>query len=381
MGKAGFLLYGASGKLGNVVLSNGSNGTIIREKKTPKNPRSTRQMRQRALFATAVRFFKHANQRFFKFAFEDKKKGESDYNAFMRHNLSKSTIYAYPTMQNESWPAIGNNWNLTQGSLGQLIPEVSGTRLRLACPSITGEEQSFGQVAAAIIADHGVQAGDFLTIVGVRSVAQEIDEDVQINPSWNIKQYVLNPNDLMALGDVINVAADGGYVTFDVDLNPDDACAGAVVISRDIAGGGVKVTTSNLVNNAVAQSIYDASLDEAYRQQALNSWGATGEAILQGSLVENAVPTTAKVHTINDLPLPYEETMEADTNTITFNNVTFLPSYYRPSGVEEFKATNGIVDLAWEGTSLIATRKEGLSGIETITFQGQKIIELDVLEA
>lgn len=248
------------------------------------NPKSTNQMRQRALFATAVKFYKHANQRFFRFAFEDKKQTESEYNAFMRHNVQNSTIYEYSQSQREAFPAIGNGWVLTAGSLSNPQVSLSTNRVVLAVDGVAGTETTWGAVCALIIKMYGLQAGDFITVVGVRSVAQSIDEEVTTNPYWDITQYVLDPSSTAEIPELISVAEDS--VTFDADILADDACGGAIVFSRDIAGSGVKVSTSILVNNSVAQSIYDASVNEAYRQQALNSWGATGLAILQGSLVQ-----------------------------------------------------------------------------------------------
>lgn len=248
------------------------------------NPKSTNQMRQRALFATAVKFYKHANQRFFRFAYEDKKQTESEYNAFMRHNIQNSTIYEYSQSQREAFPAIGNGWIITAGSLSNPQVSITTNRVVLAVTDVAGTETTWGAVSALIIKMYGLQAGDFLTVVGVRSVAQSIDEEVTTNPYWVIRQYVLDPSSTAEIPEFISVGED--IVTFDVDILADDACGGAIVFSRDIAGSGVKVSTSTLVNNAVAQSIYDASINDAYRQQALNSWGATGLAILQGSLVQ-----------------------------------------------------------------------------------------------
>lgn len=257
------------------------------------NPKSTGQMTQRALFATAVKFYKHANQQFFRFAFEDKKQTESEYNAFMRHNLVHSTIYNYASSQNEAFPAIGDGWVLTSGSLSTPVVSLASNRVRLGVGSVEGTETTWGEVSARIISAYGLQAGDIITVVGVRSTVQSIEEEPAVNPYWDLQQYILNPSTSAELPDLVSVA--DGYVTFDADVMADDACGGAVVFSRNIAGAGVKVSTSRLINNGTAQSILDASRQEVYRQTALNSWGATGIAILQGSI---ATPIASVVKSI-----------------------------------------------------------------------------------
>lgn len=258
------------------------------------NPKSTGQMTQRALFATAVKFYKHANQQFFRFAFEDKKQTESEYNAFMRHNLVHSTIFNYASSQNEAFPAIGDGWVLTAGSLSTPVVSLASNRVRLGVGSVEGNETTWGEVSARIISAYGLQAGDIITVVGVRSTVQSIEEEPAVNPYWDLQQYVLNPSTSAELPDLVSVA--DGYVTFDADVMADDACGGAVVFSRNIAGAGVKVSTSRLINNATAQNILDASRQEVYRQTALNSWGATGIAILQGSI---ATPIASVVKSIS----------------------------------------------------------------------------------
>lgn len=52
MAKAGFILNGARGKVGNLVARKGEKGTILTEHVTPRNPQSNGQMRTRIAFST-----------------------------------------------------------------------------------------------------------------------------------------------------------------------------------------------------------------------------------------------------------------------------------------------------------------------------------------
>lgn len=288
MAKTGFYLRGANGKLAGATIYHTKAGTVMREIVTPTNAKTTGQMRQRALFQTVVKFYKHANQRLFKFAFEDRRQSESDYNAFVRHNTQRSAIYMRESAVNEAFPAIGNNWQLSQGSLGTPNVAPVGDRIYLYSPSITGEETTLGQLFAKIIVDYNLNAGDIITFVAIRSVAQSVTDEPSRKPDWDIYQFRLNPNDSTQLGDVFSATA--GALTMESSMTADDACACGVIFSRNVTGGGLKCSTSYLANNDVAAAIFAATQEEAYQQSAISSWGAKGEAILQGSLSEPIKP-------------------------------------------------------------------------------------------
>jgi len=57
MAKAGFWLRGANGKLAGATIYKGADGTVMREVVKPKNPRSSKQLYQRAIIATVMRYY------------------------------------------------------------------------------------------------------------------------------------------------------------------------------------------------------------------------------------------------------------------------------------------------------------------------------------
>lgn len=248
------------------------------------NPKTSAQMRQRVLFASVVKFYKHANQRFFKFAFEDRKQAESDYNAFVRHNVKRGVIQNFEVYKDEFQPALGQNWQLTQGSLSS--PQW-GTRRSTVELSVTGvtEESTWPQVVAAIIAQYGLQIGDFITFVAVQSFVQLVGPAPQFAPKWIIKQVVLDPEAVPAEFGT-NLIVDADSLAFEMGIDNDYACGCSLIFSRNIAGSSVKVSTSYLENNDVAQEMVNNLLDEDVINGNLTTWGATGKAILQGALVQ-----------------------------------------------------------------------------------------------
>lgn len=288
MAKTGFYLRGAKGKLAGATIYKAKAGTVMREIVKPTNTKTTAQMRQRALFATCVKFYKHALQRLFKFAFEDKKKAESDYNAFVRHNVKRSTIYAKPQSDNAMFPALAP-FELTYGSLNPLNAHFNVDGDTVIADSLQGEATTQGDVFKLLIDNLDYQAGDFLTIVGIESSISSIDDEPEVAPRWVIKQYRLDPSDSTPLTSS-NFKFEEGDILYDgVTDVPGKACGVCAIVSRNIAGNGVKVSSSVIDLNELANDIYVTSTNEDYIAQALNSWGATGEAILQGSLVEQGV--------------------------------------------------------------------------------------------
>ena len=120
MSQGNMLLGYARGSVGDVTFyrSGGSQRARARNRK-PNNPRSSSQMTQRAKFASAVKFYKRAVSNFFRFAYQDKKGNESDYNAFMRHNINGAPLISKTAFDKQGYPALGN-WVLSYGELQPL---------------------------------------------------------------------------------------------------------------------------------------------------------------------------------------------------------------------------------------------------------------------
>lgn len=247
------------------------------------NPKTNAQMRQRVLFAEAVKFYKHAVQNFFKFAFEDKQQQESDYNAFMRHNVQNSIILPYDNLKNERFPALGNGWLLTYGSLSSpvVVSHENDANFSIDLPT-SSEGDSLGLIFSKMIEYYGLQKGDFITIIGIQSYVDSLSGQPSVSPEWSIFQYVIDPDTEVTTG---VLTALEGEIIVNMGLDADFAAGVAVIFSRDIPGSGVKVSTSRLMNNGAAYELVNAAMAENAIAQALNTWGATGKAILQGALV------------------------------------------------------------------------------------------------
>lgn len=307
MAKGNMLLGMSRGSVGDVTFyrSGGSQRARARNRK-PANPMTVRQQTQRAKFANAVKFHKQVTSNFFRFAYEDKKTNESDYNAFMRHNVGNSGFIGAKASKIASWPALGL-WEVTAGSL----PEITVTAdaegsLFSADLGVTGNITTVGALSTALIALGDTwREGDILTVLMYRATAAgslpTVDTETAHVASSSYIQIVLNSTDSTTLASIIGnlggaeykmeVNAEEGFIVSGNDSGwsdvwPNDLVQCAVIHSRNTAGG-LLVSTQSMVANK-DKVITDAlAEDGTYYNAVLADWDAAAEAVLQGAAAAN----------------------------------------------------------------------------------------------
>lgn len=294
----------ARGKIGNMVISS-VKGQQVERKYQPQvaNPKTLAQMRQRAVFASAVKFFKHSQQNLFQFAYEDKLQKESDYNAFMRHNVSCFAPVNKSACNNPTLPALGFNLRL-QLSFGSLpspnnLQWFDDTKLFcFDCGSIdsaTPNKYSWGEVSKAIAGQYGLANGDIVTFVvigtelspnefGLKYFGGTIASAASTPAKWTITQRQL---DTESVEDVTSFVHNDKYFGVKVDGDVRDTLYfGGIIFSRNTQGRSLMVSTSTLScsqpDNYLEKIPASGSDMEKY---TLFSWGANDEAILKGALL------------------------------------------------------------------------------------------------
>lgn len=307
MAKGNMLLGMSRGSVGDVTFyrSGGSQRARARNRK-PANPMTVRQQTQRAKFANAVKFHKQVTSNFFRFAYEDKKTNESDYNAFMRHNVGNSGFIGAKASKIASWPALGL-WEVTNGSLPEIgvTASAEGSNF-LTDLGVTGNITTVGALSSALIALGDTwREGDILTVLMYRATAAAtlptVDTETEHTASSSYLQIVLNSSDTTTLASLVGNLGGVEYVMsvddtdgFFVSGNDsswatawnDDLLQCAVIHSRNTAGG-LLVSTESMVANK-PQVITDA-LNESgtYYNAVLADWDAAAEAVLQGGGAAN----------------------------------------------------------------------------------------------
>lgn len=307
MAKGNMLLGMSRGSVGDVTFyrSGGSQRARARNRK-PANPMTVRQQTQRAKFANAVKFHKQVTSNFFRFAYEDKKVNESDYNAFMRHNVGISGFIGAMASKISSWPALGL-WEVTSGSLPQIdVTADAANNLFGAALGINGDLTTVGALSTALIALGDTwREGDILTVLLYRATAAAslptVDAETAHSASSSFLQIVLNSSDTTTLDSLVGNLGGISYFMsvdevegFQVSSNDaawktamsNDVLQCAVIHSRNTAGG-LLVSTQSMVSTK-PQVIMDALTEGGtYYNAVLADWDAAAEAVLQGGGAAN----------------------------------------------------------------------------------------------
>lgn len=303
MAKGSLFVGSGSGKVGNLVLANTKSGQVTRAyQPNVTNPKSKAQMLQRAKFANAVKFFKQATQNFFKFAYEDKAQNESDYNAYMRHNIKNSLPMSREQYLDYRVPAVGDVFQLSAGRLTSSIvgsfASGSADTLSLNFPNTAAAPATIGELSKAVIAE-GAQTGDIVTIVFISSkltAAQVQDPDSipegSVAPSWYIGQFIVNEEDSTAIADIAHTgtaatiaaaASTSGGFNLTVKVGGTVLGWGALVITRN-TDSALYATNSYLVANEAAVTLAENLQTDGAVENSLISWKSNGTAILKGSI-------------------------------------------------------------------------------------------------
>lgn len=287
MAKGNMLLGYSRGSVGDLVFKRvkGQQVTAPRNR-NPKNPKTKAQMMQRIKFASVVEFFRRGNQNLFQFAFENKGVHQSDYNAFVSANADKG-IYLTPEQLKDPTFMIVAPFIMTKGSLSRPI-EYNTTDYPFGAVPFSGETAptTVGALSTALIAA-GFSTGDIVTIVAIKG-----DVGVQGEPyisnelvKWDIKQVVVNESDTTTIEATgINVTKVDGKSLLNINLDAnEDTMMGCIIVSRN-EPDGLKVTNTSLGLFSSVQAANAAALAPAWVEKCIDIWGASEEAILQGSL-------------------------------------------------------------------------------------------------
>lgn len=355
------------GSVGDVTFSRLKGQQIAKARnRTPNNPKTKTQMMQRSLFVSATKFYQQARAKFFKFAFEDKKLHESDFNAFMRHNVKNGTNMTQEAVQAYNYPALGM-WVLSKGSLQPFEQSSEGNFFKantgIVVPSNYQVPTKVGELSKTLIQSNRFQVGDMLTMVeyGFSTVGgapvpalSPLNDDY--NTYFSFKQMIIDTEstELLTKYDMsvqVDPTTHVLYITSTYEVYDERYVALCLIHSRQTANG-LLVSDSVLLGSGLYDNAITACADDAYIQQVLNAWGATEEAILSPrSLPAKAAPLPSMTATmLKTLPwTPQRDSLikinsvksvKGKVFTVTINGKSFtgtfddsLPLWRSASGV------------------------------------------------
>ena len=267
MGKSVGFIGNFKGKLGNTVgykvsqSNSGTNQGVRVYQQSIKNPKSAAQAEQRAKYAPIFATYR-ALKMIIDRGNEYKGYGNASRIAWLKKAFHSSIIPWTPQGSTVKFP-IG--CQLTQGSLHNVDFSVQIDTLKIAAPSIKGE-QTFSEVSELVgflLDDYPyLKEGDQFTLV----VAQIQYQSLQ----FKVESYIMNPDDATPIHG-------WGCETGQIVYNADDVIIGAaIIISREGSRGEHLRSTSFLTINE--HRLRKPPYDDASRQAAIASYMANGSA-------------------------------------------------------------------------------------------------------
>lgn len=192
MAKVGFWLRGARGKLAGSVLVKSPHGTIVRENKTPANPKTHAQALQRAIFATVTKSAVDLAP-VVESAFDGKKNGADSRREFVKLNIAQlRKVYNEDgeaiLLPKGSTNQVPNHLILSNGSLGSVgLGDFDSPVGHFGCFAVGADNATtFAQLKAALPM---IKAGSQLTFVWGKNIVSGDDATFQ----WHYARVVLNP--------------------------------------------------------------------------------------------------------------------------------------------------------------------------------------------
>ena len=280
------VMRGASQRLGGIVLYTRSGETIARElAPAVTNPRTHIQMEQRVKLSNVVAMYK-ANKFWMAGAFEDKAEKETDYNAFVRFNLTDSKV-ALTKDAAAAGVGVVAPYKISSGSLGEI--ELEGSQTGVKTNIYTGgllitSATTIGQLSAAILNNNnGIERGMQLSLI----INLQRSNEVTNRPFIIARAYemIINENSTGLVSDYFpdgilkTLESEGAPLFYDGSMLGDGAAA--FILSHTI-GGKTKVSSQQLrfYGNQSIYSIYTSAIAV---ESAIRSYGTNETRFLDSN--------------------------------------------------------------------------------------------------
>ena len=298
-------MYGQVGRLGQNVYYTAYSETRSRKlAASVSNPRTQAQMLQRVRWANLVNFYR-VNKEWMKYAFETKKKNQSEYNKFMSLNVATSPIYL--TKQEAGGGAcVVYPYLITQGSLPSIEQAYNGivinTNLYITQGSTISSSTTVAELSENLVNNNpALRYGDQLSLI---RLYQQANPNTG-TPFINLRKYelVLSDTNTATIDnylpmDIISQGTSGGNPC--ISVNASGRTGGiSFVLSRTIAGK-TYVSTQRIVT-AGMEGIIQSYSSQSQLQNAINSYGESAEAFLTSTYARRATdnPVALNILRIN----------------------------------------------------------------------------------
>lgn len=292
-------LRGAKQRLAGAVLYQNNGQTLIRElAASVSNPRTASQMTQRVRLSNCVAVYR-ANKFWMKYAFEDKKDKESDYNAFIGENISSNAV-ALTKSEVNAGAAVAAPYTITRGSLGSIEQSLSEgilhTNLYLL-ESLQLDETTVGEFSRQLIAaNNGIVEGMQLSfIANIQQTNNLTGVPYLVVRAYEVIIDTTNTRQLSEYfpGDWLNVEG-GQQQAFRLAVDTDELGQGAFAfILSHTVGGVTRVSTQSL--QLVGNTVYSQHTTPQAWQAAIESYGKSTDSFLDSKSANTAANVAGTV--------------------------------------------------------------------------------------
>lgn len=282
-----FYLRNQKKKLAGAVYYQAMGQTRSRELRTEiTNPRTQAQMEQRTKWANLVNFYR-VNAPWMKYAYETKKRNQSEYNKFMSLNVPNARIYIPKNFASQG-ACIVDAYQMTQGSLASI--EVSPIERGWASNinmSTFSRQMTVGEFTQDVLTlNPALREGDQLSFI---RLTQQVNSNTGV-PFVVVRKYevILNSNDFRPFFDFMPSdyigapPVSGGHALGVIDSG--NAGGFLLILSRTI-GGKTYVSTQSIIvaNNDALIAQYSSA---AAQQAAIDSYGESVDAFLTSTTAD-----------------------------------------------------------------------------------------------
>lgn len=271
------------GRVGDTTYYVSMNRQIARQALNSSNygdsaRRSPSQQGRRVMWANLVNFYR-ASKNWMTKAFESKSAKQTDYNRFMSANLPNARIALTKAMASVS-ACVADAFIVSQGSLRSIqVSKLTNswqTDINLGSLAISAET-TIAQFSKALIDNNNwILAGDQLSFISYQQYV-----DAQNTPHIICTAYEVTLNitstDLLRnyLPDFCSTTSEAG----NLGTNTNISLGGfAYILSRNVGGGALQVSTQQLVtNNEILITQYSSTINI---QAAIDSYGVDNDTFL-----------------------------------------------------------------------------------------------------
>lgn len=292
--KASFWLRGKKGQLAGTTVYQSKGRTIQREIVPVSNPQTRAQMEQRVKWPNLVNTYKLLKP-IMKYAFENKKGAQSDYNALMSVNASAPVVPAITKSEARMGVVIPAPYTITRGSLPTLMTgKVEGhynlmTNIKLGSFEIESDSTLAALSTAMLENNPWLREGMQISVIIL--AALQLDHTPE-STSLLKYEFLIDTKSEAPLSDFIPteyLAAWEGRLSLKTltVLGGGYLCSGTMILSETISGK-TRVSTEKIILDDDGQMLYEEYTDDAAINAAINSYGVQENAFLSSAEANKA---------------------------------------------------------------------------------------------